>query len=47
LQFLFCLFIFVYFFILIEATSESILKKLKQEAREGELERKVKAFIRE
>jgi hypothetical protein len=37
---------FVYFFILSKATSESILKKLKWEAREKELERKVEAFRR-
>jgi hypothetical protein len=32
---------------LIEATSESILEKLKQKARERELERKVGAFRKE
>ncbi len=44
---LFCLFILVYFFILLKAISESALEKLRQETKEKELERKVEAFKRE
>jgi hypothetical protein len=43
---LFYLLILVYFFILLEAMSESTFEKLKQEAMERELERKVEAFRR-
>ncbi len=42
-----CLFVFAYFFILIEAMNESALEKLRWEARKKKLERKVKAFKRE
>jgi hypothetical protein len=42
-----CLFIFIFFFILARAMSESVLKRLRQEAREKEVERKTKAFRRE
>jgi hypothetical protein len=45
-QLSFSLFIFVHFFILIEAMSESALEKLRQEARKKKLERKAKAFRR-
>jgi hypothetical protein len=44
---LFYLLVLIYFFILLEVTSESTLEKLKQEARDRELERKVEAFRRE
>jgi hypothetical protein len=43
----FYLFVFIFFFILVGATSESALERLRWEAREKEVERKVKAFRRE
>ncbi len=46
LCFSFYLFIFTYF-ILIRAMSESVLKRLRRDAREKEVERKAKAFRRE
>jgi len=42
-----CLFVSVYLFLLIEATSESALDKLKREARDRKLERKVEASMKE
>jgi hypothetical protein len=36
----FCLFIFIFFFILVRAMSESVLERLRQEARKKEVERK-------
>jgi sensor domain CHASE-containing protein len=41
-----CLFIFIFFFILVGAMSESVLKRLRQKARK-EVERKVEALRRE
>jgi hypothetical protein len=38
---------FYLFFILVRAMSESALKRLRQEAKEKEVERKVKFFRRE
>ncbi len=42
--FSFCLFIFIFFFILARAMSESALKRLWWEAREKEVEMKAEAF---
>ncbi len=47
LHFSFYLFIFTYFFILIGAMNESVLERLRQEAREKEVKIKVEAFRRE
>jgi hypothetical protein len=44
---LLCLFILVFFFVLVTAMSESALEKLRQEAKEKEVEIKAKAFRRE
>jgi hypothetical protein len=38
---------FHFFFILVRAMSESALKRLRQEAKEKEVERKIKIFRRE
>jgi hypothetical protein len=43
-HFSFCLFIFIFFFILTRAMSESVLERLRWEAREKEVEKKVEAF---
>jgi hypothetical protein len=43
----FCRFIFIFFFILVGAMSESALERPKPEARKKEVERKAKAFRRE
>jgi hypothetical protein len=37
----FCFFVFIFFFIFVRAMSESALKRLRQEAREKEVEKKV------
>ncbi len=44
LRFSLCLFIFILFFILVGAMSESALERLRKEAREKEVERKVEAL---
>jgi cell division protein FtsB len=41
-----CLFVLVYFFLLLEAMNESALDKLKREARKKELEKKVQAAMK-
>jgi hypothetical protein len=44
LRFLFCLYLFIFFFILTRVMKESALKRLRQEAREKEVERKPKVL---
>lgn len=46
-QLLFYFFILVYFFMLLEAMSERALRKLRQETRVRELERKFEVFRRD
>jgi hypothetical protein len=43
----FCIFIFIFFFMLTGDMSESVLERLRQEAKDKEVERKVEAFRRE
>ncbi len=46
-RFSFCLFVFIFFFILVGAMNESALKRLRQKAREKEVERKGETLRRE
>jgi len=47
LNLILCLFVLIYFFILLNAMSESTLEKLRCETREGKLEKKNEAFRKE